>query len=73
MFEGVWLVFVSAEIKKYCSACNAKRKGDRIKNLLILADTCKQIVENQYGRCGLSHLLESLPKELYIIGPTLLL
>ena len=32
---------------------------------LILADICKQIMENQYGRRGLSHLLESLPKELY--------
>ena len=28
-----------AEIKKYCSACNAKRKGDRIKKLILSLQT----------------------------------
>ena len=61
------------EIKNYCSASNAKSKGDRTKNSPCPCRHLQADCENQYSTRGLSHLLESLPKELYIIGPTLLL
>ena len=73
MFGWVWLVFLSlfAEIKNYCSASNTKSKDDRTieqKTHLILANTYKQIVENQYGRRGLNHLLKAYQRSCTSLG-----
>ena len=55
-----------------CSAFNVKARMVEQKTHLIFADTCEKLVGNQYGGCGLSHLLESILKELCIFRPTFL-